>query len=162
MIEDYHFLSIVIPASMALFPVRVIRGGSESAIICSVEDGDKEPIEPNKEHTLIWNRGEFVRVSLQDIISIEADGSYSLIQFKNQEPIMVSYSLSVVQKSLPAQHFVRIHRSTILNIAHITHLCGNSFRVAGKLYTIGREYRKQVKSRFIFIGVKRGSNGDNG
>ncbi len=162
MIEDYHYLSIVIPASMALFPVKVIRGGSESAIICSVEDDNEEANEPDQKHTLIWNRGEFVRVSLQDIISIEADGSYSLIRLKGREPIMVSYSLSVVMKSLPAQHFVRIHRSFILNIAHITHMSGNSFRVAGKLYTIGREYRKQVKSRFIFIGVKRGPNRDNG
>lgn len=160
MLKEAQYLSITLPNHLADIPIRVVRGETSAILISYVENEDPMNVEEQKidsvpTHSLIWNKGEYVSCNLNDIVRIEADGSYSIIHFVSQTAIVISYPLSVTAKSLPQEQFVRIHRSMIINLDHITHLTGNSFRIGGELYTIGREYRKAIKSRFIFLGVKR-------
>ncbi len=155
---NQHLL-IIVPSQIGDLPIEII---CDKELSSPTDDNDttteialdRVEIEPKRE-SLIWSRGEFVRVSLDDIIRIEADGSYSIIHLRDKHPIIISYPLNIVERSLPSQHFLRIHRSMIVNIIHITHMVGNSFRICGELYTIGREYRQKVKSHFVFLGVKR-------
>lgn len=67
---------------------------------------------------------------------------------------MVSFPLGHVQKSLPERIFMRIHRSFLVNINQIKYISGNCVVVNGTYLKIGKEYRKKVLSRFVFLGVR--------
>ena len=64
-------------------------------------------------------KGNMLNVSVDEIVHLEAEGSYSKIHMVNNEKRVLSVNLGVVEEKLNKKYFVRVHRSHILNIAHI-------------------------------------------
>lgn len=58
-------------------------------------------------------------VDIDDITHIEADSNYSVFNLVNAEKIAVSKVLKDYEEILPENKFVRIHKSTIVNLAYI-------------------------------------------
>lgn len=56
----------------------------------------------------------------EEIVFIKADGSYSEVNFNNSRTKTISRPLKYIERLLPTETFVRIHRSYIVNINHIT------------------------------------------
>lgn len=76
------------------------------------------------------NRGEIRKISLpngqgytlisiDDIIHIEADSNYSIFYLNNRESITVSKVLKEYEEILPQNQFVRIHKSSIVNLNYL-------------------------------------------
>ncbi len=63
----------------------------------------------------------FIRI--RDIVYIEAAGNYTELHLTDDAPsALTSKTLSTWAERLPADRFVRIHRSTIVNVEHVTHI----------------------------------------
>lgn len=80
---------------------------------------DENVVRINPEHRqkIKFNiRTGYVFVNPNDIIYCSADSNYTHITFTNQKQLTVSLTLSNVMESLPASMFLRISRSTIINI----------------------------------------------
>ncbi|MEJ2882026.1 LytR/AlgR family response regulator transcription factor [Pedobacter sp. GR22-6] len=58
-------------------------------------------------------------VSIDDIIHIEADSNYSVFYLNNRDKITVSKVLKEYEEILPANQFVRIHKSSIVNLNYL-------------------------------------------
>lgn len=58
-------------------------------------------------------------VAVNDIISIEADKSYTSVTLLNKEKLFVSKSISEFEELLIEKGFYRIHKSFLINISHI-------------------------------------------
>ncbi|WP_113662788.1 LytR/AlgR family response regulator transcription factor [Pedobacter nanyangensis] len=58
-------------------------------------------------------------VDVDDVIHIEADSNYSVFHLKNQEKITVSKVLKDYEEILPEERFVRIHKSSIVNLKYV-------------------------------------------
>lgn len=58
-------------------------------------------------------------IDINDIIHIEADSNYSVFYLANKEKITVSKVLKEYEEILPEQQFVRIHKSSIVNLNYI-------------------------------------------
>lgn len=56
-----------------------------------------------------------------DILYLEAEGSYTKIFFKEKRQLLVSRSLGDIAEILPPDLFLRIHHSYIVNISGVTH-----------------------------------------
>jgi two-component system LytT family response regulator len=56
------------------------------------------------------------------IIYAKAEGSYTHVFLNDKRKLIISKTLSDIEEMLPAEHFQRIHHSTLVNISHITHL----------------------------------------
>jgi two-component system LytT family response regulator len=57
----------------------------------------------------------------EEIIYLEAEGSYTKIYFSDKKQVLVSRSIGEISEMLPTELFVRIHHSYIVNIACVTH-----------------------------------------
>ncbi|RZL29791.1 MAG: response regulator transcription factor [Pedobacter sp.] len=68
--------------------------------------------------TLPYGQG-FKMIDVDDIIYIEADSNYSIVHLSNQEKITVSKVLREFEELLPTEQFVRVHKSTIINLNHL-------------------------------------------
>jgi two-component system LytT family response regulator len=58
-------------------------------------------------------------IKVCDIKAITADGDYSFIHVKNNKKHIFIKSLKEWETILPKENFIRIHRSTIINLGQI-------------------------------------------
>jgi two-component system LytT family response regulator len=62
----------------------------------------------------------FVFVNFEDIVHAEADRSYSIFSVINRAKIMVSKPLGDFEGRLINRNFIRVHKSHIINLDHVT------------------------------------------
>jgi DNA-binding LytR/AlgR family response regulator len=86
---------------------------------------------------------KFVKVLINDILYIESLKDY--IRVKTPSQAWISYqSLTDITDKLPADKFVRVHRSYTIAIDKVSLIDGNCVEVDGKLIPISREHRQEV------------------
>lgn len=151
-------LVIILPEGMENVPVRIIRNeGTEELRVTIVNLSEPKrysAITENK-HTLIWHQNEYEHVPLDEIMWIKASGSYCQIHTTRKRTFTLSYPLIRIEERLPPNQFIRIQRSFLVNIEHVRKLTGSSLIVGDQVFKIGENYKEQVLSRFIFLGVHK-------
>ena len=88
-----------------------------------------------------------VRISVDDILYVEGMSEYVKIHFiSERRPLTVLVSMKRMEERLPQQQFMRIHRSTIINLGAITEVNKNRVVLLGKEYLpIGDLYRDDLR-----------------
>jgi two-component system LytT family response regulator len=81
-------------------------------------------------------RPRFIRI--RDIVVIEAAGNYAELQFEDAPSSLTSTALSTWEDRLPDAHFVRIHRSVIVNVEHVTRI-EQAENYTYEVFVVGRE-----------------------
>ncbi len=77
-----------------------------------------------------------ILVKLKDIIAIQAERSYCVIYTLEQGKIIISKPLAWIDKLLAPEGFFRVHRSWMINPAHVKQFIkqqGNSLELTGQL-----------------------------
>lgn len=147
---------IQVPESISDIPIQIIRNSHNPQLIFSIEsDNETNADNDSYEYVFIWQHQEYLKVNLKDITWVEADKSYSRIHLADGRKLTISFNLSSVEKRLQHNDFLRIHRSYLVNMRHVSALMGNSLKIKDGLLTIGKEYRESVLEHFIFLGVRR-------
>ena len=100
------------------------------------------------------NKDGRIRVFLKDICHLQADSVYCTV-FITDGKIIVTKPLGTVlnqlQKLKGGDRFVQIHRSTGVNIDHVSKISGNILEVNGCKLDISEPYREKVKALFPSI-----------
>ncbi len=60
------------------------------------------------------------RFKRNDLLYVEADHVYAIYHFRGLPPVVVRDTMIEIEKGLPFPYFVRVHRSYIVGVAHIT------------------------------------------
>ena len=77
------------------------------------------PQKTEKEKILLPQTHGFILVETANIIMLEADGSYTHVLLNNGQKILISRALKEFTQLLPSRYFVRIHKSYMINLAHL-------------------------------------------
>ena len=85
------------------------------------------------------------RINFDDIAYVQAQGDYLHIQMQDNN-LMILHTLSEFLQLLPANNFIRIHRSTILNLAKVDYIDKDHCVIQGQDLSIGKTYRNQLLS----------------
>ncbi len=101
-------------------------------------------------HILLHADHKIYKVKLDEILYIEGLKEY-VSYFTKEKRIIVLQSLKAIEDSLPADRFIRVHRSYIVPIDRIKTLDGNQVQIGDKLIPIGRSYKDEVLRR-VFNG----------
>ena len=104
------------------------------------------PAEAPPEEIFVKVGGDLRRLALADILFLRAEGDYASI-VTVAGPLFVSGTLSRWEARLPADRFVRTHKSYIVNLAHAARIRGSTVVTAAGGVPIGRVYRDQLLSR---------------
>ena len=98
-------------------------------------------------------RASFVKVS--DIECIAAAGTYSEVYTADGKKILLLKSLNEWETRLPGKHFMRIHRSALVNLEYVEKVdqwFGQTYRVhlrgLAEPLTISRRYAARLKGKF--------------
>lgn len=108
-----------------------------------------------KEHILLKARGTPKFVKLNSIVYIMAEEKYTKLFLTTKEKLIISKSLKEWETLLPSKNFVRIHRSTIINIEFVEKLekwFNRSYKIkmsaTDEPLFISRRYYSKLKNAF--------------
>ena len=83
------------------------------------------------------------KIELNDIIYAESVGNYVSIYTGNKK-IIAYLTMKSLEAQLPAEDFIKIHQSYLLNCSKIEAIEGNEIKIANKTLPISRNYREMV------------------
>ena len=85
------------------------------------------------------------KILFSDIKYIEGCGNYIKV-FTNNKMIIAAETMTTIEKNLPAELFVRTHKSFIVSIKKIDQIEGNIIRIGKSVIPIGNYYRMHVNT----------------
>ena len=87
-----------------------------------------------------------VKILFDDIIWVEGSGDYVKIHLKSAaKPMLVRMSIRAMEGELPADRFIRMHKSYILAIGSITAVRKNSVFIKDLELPVGETYREVMR-----------------
>ena len=95
----------------------------------------------------IKERSRLIKINLSEILLIQALGDYVTLLGCNKKHIVHS-SMKSIEEKIPEEDFVRIHRSYIVNLNHITVMEDSSLVVGERIVPVSKSYRSKLLSRF--------------
>ena len=86
------------------------------------------------------------KINFDDLLYIEGQHEYVSFYTKTKR-ITALYSLKSLEEQLPRDKFIRVHKSYIVSIDHISEIEQLSVTVADKKIPIGGSYRESLLER---------------
>lgn len=93
---------------------------------------------------------KLVRIPFEDILYVEALADYVIIHTLAKKHI-VHFTMKGIENRLPAKHFIRTHRSYIVNSNKIEVLEDNSIVIEKKYIPIGASYKDSLMERLNLL-----------
>jgi len=96
---------------------------------------------------LVRSEYKLVKVLLKDIEYIESYDDFIKIHILGNKPVLTLISLKVVIEMLPADQFIRIHRSYIISLSQITSIRNNRVLLKSTELPVGIRYKEDFLKR---------------
>lgn len=135
---DYLVKPIALPRFMKTIE-RVLKRFEKSAV-------DLELSTPAAKEDFIFVKVDkkMIRVLFSEILYIESLKDYVRIK-TTVEDLITHHTLSSITEALPADQFMRVHRSYTISLRKVRALEGNSVEVHGKWLPVGRNFRNDLR-----------------
>ncbi len=102
----------------------------------------------DKDYTFLRSSNRTIRVNFNDILYIESNREYLNIFLRDGEVVTTLATLNKMLEKLPAEHFVKVHRSFIVNLREIKVLERNAI-VFGKQHIPINDQAREVVMSFV-------------
>ena len=114
----------------------------------SSSEEDTTSISPFVQNDSIYVRRNerMIKIMISDIYYFEADRNYCKIFAKNKECLLVM-TLKEINDKLPQAHFLRIHRSFIINLSHVDEVAGTHVVIHKKAIPLSKTLRGELMNR---------------
>ncbi len=86
------------------------------------------------------------QVKIADILYLQKDGNYITVHLKDKK-IMIRENMTDIFEIVPEEQFVRIHKSFVVALRHITMIEVHQLVINGEKIPIGSTYREDLKMR---------------
>ena len=101
-----------------------------------------------KPHLFVKADYKKVKLNYEDILYIEGLREYVSF-FTKDKRIIVLESMKNLESTLPADEFIRVHKSYIVSIEKVDAVVGNLLEIGDKQIPVGKSYREKVKQVFV-------------
>jgi DNA-binding LytR/AlgR family response regulator len=108
-------------------------------------------IKENKENlTIRFNAMQgYAFFQIEDIVSIKADGHYTILLTKDKKEITLNDSITRCEELLKGLQIIRVHKSYMINAAYIKDWSSNGIVTEdGRVYPLGRKYSKESRKAY--------------
>ncbi len=86
------------------------------------------------------------QIKVAEILYLEKEGNYITVHLKNKQ-ILIRENMSDIFDLFPAAGFIRVHKSYIVAIRHITMIEVHQLMISGEKIPIGSTYRESLRER---------------
>lgn len=98
-------------------------------------------VEKKEDYLFLKAEGKIFKILHEELLFAEAQGNYTKV-VTTQHTLLPSMTFSSFEELLPTTHFLRVHRSFLVNKARITHIEGNRVFIQSHEIPIGSSYRE--------------------
>ena len=102
------------------------------------------------DNIFVKNKKRLEKISLKDILWVEAYDIYAMIKTSAGQ-YLLSHSLKTVEEKFPSTHFIRVHRSFIVNKEKIDAIEENDLIIAGTPIPVGKTYRDGLMKKLSVL-----------
>jgi DNA-binding LytR/AlgR family response regulator len=88
---------------------------------------------------------KMIKLKNDDILFIDSMKDYVKVVRAREKPLLVKQSISSLENMLPANHFLRIHRSFIVSLNKITAFTNRDVEIGGVEIPIGKLYSQHLE-----------------
>jgi len=99
---------------------------------------------------LIKSGPQTYRVKVSEILYLEKDGNYITVHLKDGH-ILIRENMADIFDLLPAADFIRVHKSYVVGIRHISMIEVHQLIVNGEKVPVGSTYRDSLRDR---LGIR--------
>lgn len=111
---------------------------------------DKSPPFILSDCIFVRHHEKMVKVDIKDILYIEAERNYCRIYSKDKEYLLVM-TLKDMDEKLPNRHFIRVHRSFIVNLSQIDEVATSHIVIAKKAIPVSKTLKEELLNRLQTI-----------
>ena len=111
---------------------------------------EEEVQAPQTDYIFIRKNSQLMKIGTDDILWIEALGNYVVINTKEEKHTIHS-TMKNIESKLPANAYMRVHRSFIVPINKISSVNGKSLQINSKMIPVSNSYKKGLLKRLYFI-----------
>ncbi len=95
------------------------------------------------DHIFVKSNSKFFKVNFSEIIYIEGMKDYLKIHCRDYKLVTLQ-TMSEMEKILPVNQFIRVHKSYIIALAHVKSIYGNSIEMEYETIPVGINYKDKV------------------
>lgn len=104
-------------------------------------ENPEEPAFILNDRIFVRHKEKMIKIMLADILYIEADRNYSHLYTKERDYVL-AITLKTIDEKLPSKHFIRIHRSFIINVTHVEEVAEGSVKIGQQTIPLGAGMRE--------------------
>ena len=102
------------------------------------------------DYFFVRSQQNYIKLRYKDVFYIEALEDFVRIYLIDTEkPVITLVNLKQLENSLSPAVFLRVHKSYLVNVNHITSVSGDSLTLGSKVIPIGPSYRNTVTEKII-------------
>ncbi|UII22911.1 LytR/AlgR family response regulator transcription factor [Fulvivirga ligni] len=122
-------------------------------ILMNIQANKKED-EKFSSHLFVQKSEKLLNLDVNDIVHLEASGDYTILTTKNDQ-YLSSSGIGKLEEKLDPNKFIRIHRSTIINLNYLKeiekHFNGGLIvkMENSKSFPVSRTYAKQIRKKVV-------------
>ena len=103
---------------------------------------------PASDHFFIKCENQIEKVLYNDLLYVEAMMNYVMLH-TNAKKMMVYVTIKGLEEQLPADQFIKVHKSFIVNISKIKSIEGNILNIGNEKIAISQSLRDKVISEIV-------------
>jgi Response regulator of the LytR/AlgR family len=111
---------------------------------------EKKPTDIREDagHFFVKCDGRIEKVICDELIYVEAMSNYIILHTRNGQ--LITYlTIKKILESLPAENFIQVHKSFVVNTDHINSIEGNTLHMGTNRITMGSNFSQDVLTRVL-------------
>lgn len=105
--------------------------------------------EATKPHMYVRQGDSYVRIVWEEILYAEGMQNYLKLHFKDRT-LIIHQTMTSLEETLPQEAFFRIHRSYLVNIAHIESISGGRVFIHKKELPIAKQRHEELLKEVVY------------
>lgn len=127
---------------------RFLKAGMKAFELKQLKEGKSTNPKPDADHFFVKCEGKIEKVVYDELIYLEAMANYVVLHTVNNKMVVYMTIKGILEK-LPADQFVQVHKSYIVNIRKINTIEGNMLHLGSTRITMGLNYTESVMDRVL-------------
>lgn len=127
---------------------RFLKAAQKALELKSLKQKQAPPPHAEPDYFYVKCDGKIERVLYADLIYVEAMANY-VVLYTIPKKLVVYLTIKGIQEKLPADRFLQVHKSHIVNLKMINSIEGNMLNLGSAKVTIGQSFYDEVMDRIL-------------
>lgn len=134
-----------------LKPLKYVRFIKAVNKVLDLQNASKSTtFDVTEEDIFVKSELKYVRIKFSEVYYVEAMADYVVLYLKDAKHIIHS-TMKGIEKKLPSDSFVRVHRSYIVNISRVSQVENTNIVINGNRLPIGASYKADFMGKLKIL-----------